>query len=321
MPSAGGAILTQVSSPPLLAPATSLVSPSNNVWDSSDIDKICGVGKKLSYVALKSEGGIENCVIELGDVQEDLAYWKLSVVCYVIGANPPYAVVAGFLRRVWKGYPIDKILQMNKGVFLVCFKDAQSFQAVVKKVGLHFDDKPIVMNAWSSGSKFDQKEVSQVDVWVQFPGLPVKYWNAKVLSKLASQVGDPQEMDDLTAQRNRGGFARILVRVGFQAEPKKVVRYLSEEGQMVDQPVVYGWLPVQCATCNEFGHPQADCRKNKPRKEWKPKVPISTTPSESGPAHGSIQRPASGVQQVKETAPSTQGHAQPVNDVSVVVQQ
>lgn len=105
--------------------------------------------------------------------------------------------MAGFLRRVWKPYAIEKILQMNRWVFLVRFRDEKSFEVVVNKFGLHFDNKPMVVVPWTSGCKIEKKEATEVDVWVQFPGLSVKYWNVKVLSKLASQIGVPLEMDDL----------------------------------------------------------------------------------------------------------------------------
>lgn len=76
----------------------------------------------MSYVAPKTEGGVEFCVIEPSDVQEDIVYSKPYVICYVMRANPPYSIVAGFLQRVWKAFAIDKILQMNKGVLLVRLK-------------------------------------------------------------------------------------------------------------------------------------------------------------------------------------------------------
>lgn len=40
----------------------------------------------------------------------------------------------------------------------------------MKNVGLHFDDKLVVVNVWTSDCKFDKKKVATVDVWVQFPG-------------------------------------------------------------------------------------------------------------------------------------------------------
>lgn len=36
------------------------------------------------------------------DVEPEIKYWDLSVVCYVTSANPPISVVDGFVLRIWK---------------------------------------------------------------------------------------------------------------------------------------------------------------------------------------------------------------------------
>lgn len=48
----------------------------------------------------------------------------------------------------------EKVLQMNNRVFLVRFKDSTSFYVVVKKVGLQFDGKPVVVNPCTSDTRF-----------------------------------------------------------------------------------------------------------------------------------------------------------------------
>lgn len=81
------------------------------------------VGLELQYVEPKNENGVEFCVIEPVDVEEDLVYWRQAVVCYVMGANPLFPVANGFFRRIWKHHAIDKVLMLKKGIFLVRFQD------------------------------------------------------------------------------------------------------------------------------------------------------------------------------------------------------
>uniref|UniRef100_A0A803PAH1 DUF4283 domain-containing protein n=1 Tax=Cannabis sativa TaxID=3483 RepID=A0A803PAH1_CANSA len=39
------------------------------------------------------------------DIQDEVDFWKPSIACYVLGANPPLVVIEGFVRRMW----LDKI--------------------------------------------------------------------------------------------------------------------------------------------------------------------------------------------------------------------
>lgn len=88
-------------------------------------------------------------------------------------------------------------------------------------------------------------------------------------------------MDVLTAQCNRGGYARMMVQTGIQLGPKKVVKYLSEGGRMIDQEVKYEWLPVRCSVCKEHGHLTAYCRRNVTKKMWVVKSKPVPQPSEA----------------------------------------
>jgi len=48
------------------------------------------------------------------DIEEEVAHWQHAVICYVLGANPPYEIIAGCLRRIWSDFVIDKVLLIKK---------------------------------------------------------------------------------------------------------------------------------------------------------------------------------------------------------------
>ena len=51
------------------------------------------------------------------DVEHEIKYWELSIVCYITSFNPPLHVIDGFVRRIWKALQIDKVGMVNRGVF------------------------------------------------------------------------------------------------------------------------------------------------------------------------------------------------------------
>ena len=67
--------------------------------------------------------------ISYADVADELDFWGTSVVCYVLGANPPPHVVEGFVKRIWKPDVIDKIGTIAKGMYLVRMKSQEGFHA------------------------------------------------------------------------------------------------------------------------------------------------------------------------------------------------
>lgn len=82
--------------------------------------------------------------IDIEDVQEKIAYWESSIICYVIGANPPFPVMDGFVRRIWRKKGIDKVVFVRNVVFLVKFHDLDQRDEILLD-GFHFFDKKSVI--------------------------------------------------------------------------------------------------------------------------------------------------------------------------------
>ena len=71
------------------------------------------------------------------------------MICSVLGANPPFEIMQGFIRRIWGTYEIDKILQVRKGVFMVRFQNIHDKITVEKRGIYYFDSKPVVVKGWN----------------------------------------------------------------------------------------------------------------------------------------------------------------------------
>lgn len=52
-------------------------------------------------------------------MQEELDYWQFSVLEFVLGMNPPFKVVKGVFKRVWRKFDFEKVLMVEKGLFLI----------------------------------------------------------------------------------------------------------------------------------------------------------------------------------------------------------
>lgn len=95
-----------------------------SIWEKFDITKLSNAGFKLEYVAPTVHGTTPVCSIDMGDISTEIEFWKNSVVCYVLGAHPPFAVLNGFIQRIWSKWGINKVVTMKNGIVLVKFNSA-----------------------------------------------------------------------------------------------------------------------------------------------------------------------------------------------------
>lgn len=74
---------------------------------------------KLEYVNPKTQGETSIVEIELDDISMEIEYLGKSVVCYVPGAYPPFAVIQGYIKRLWGKLGIDRIAMLKNRVIVV----------------------------------------------------------------------------------------------------------------------------------------------------------------------------------------------------------
>lgn len=61
---------------------------------------------------------VPRVVITLEDVQPELDYWGSAMVCYIIGIKPPYRIIDGFIRGVWRSFGVHKVVLLeNEGIY------------------------------------------------------------------------------------------------------------------------------------------------------------------------------------------------------------
>lgn len=69
------------------------------VSDNFDISKIANIGFKLKFVIPNYKRKQLICEIDEEDISFEIAYWKHSMVCYILGAHPPFSVLNGYIQR------------------------------------------------------------------------------------------------------------------------------------------------------------------------------------------------------------------------------
>ncbi|GAA0151020.1 hypothetical protein LIER_09831 [Lithospermum erythrorhizon] len=92
-----------------------------------------------------------------------------------------------------------------------------------------------------------------IPLWVKFYDVPLRYWIASGLSKIASKLGRPLYTNQFTCERSRASYARILVEVDIRCAPIHEFPVHLPRGIIHTQRVSYEDFPDFCYRCQSFG--------------------------------------------------------------------
>lgn len=107
------------------------------------------------------------------------------MVCYILGIKPPFHIVDGFIHRVWRAHGVHKVVMLDKGVFMVRFRSVDEREKAIKACHILYDRKPVIVKIWSPKLDISVESVNVLPTWIQFPGIPLKYWGQSSLHKMA----------------------------------------------------------------------------------------------------------------------------------------
>lgn len=165
--------------------------------------------------------------------------WESTVVCFVVGSNPPLHVIDGFVRRIWKDLDIDTVGMVDKGVYIIRMKSLESRDKKNESNGVLFDNKPFVIKPWTPEMSLDKNSLSSMPVSIQLPKLKVEYRSECSLRKIAGIVGSVIKLDSATRQKAKMKLARVLVEIKINDGFPEEKHFTNVNDELVTQQVVY----------------------------------------------------------------------------------
>jgi len=168
-------------------------------------------------------------------------------------------------------------------MFLLNFDSSEGKMNALNEGPLFFDQKPLILKEWSPDLRFEDIQLSKLPVWVKFPRLPLSMWNSKALSKIASVCGKPIQSDQCTRERTKLGFARVLIEMDLNLQFPDVIQIYDDQGRLVEQTVVYEWMPSLCKKCNKLVTGHHSCAQSV-KQVWRQKevVPVQDDDTADG---------------------------------------
>ncbi|GJY54986.1 RNA-directed DNA polymerase, eukaryota, reverse transcriptase zinc-binding domain protein [Tanacetum coccineum] len=101
------------------------------------------------------------------------------------------------------------------------------------------NNKPMVVQKWDIDVDINKVKPDKLPIWVKLVNLPLEAWTVKGLSALASRLGKPVMMDNVTTMMcNQGirrlGYARVLIKVEVKKGlPESIdIQYYDKDDKM-----------------------------------------------------------------------------------------
>ena len=93
-------------------------------------------------------------------------------------------------------------------------------------------------------------KISSLPIWVQLPGLDIKYWGVESLSKIGSMLGIPIKMDRYTMEKSMLRYARLLRDINLEDDFLDYIEFANDKDVSGNQLLMNG---------NQFNVPTAKC--------------------------------------------------------------
>ncbi|XP_020692822.2 uncharacterized protein LOC110107027, partial [Dendrobium catenatum] len=198
--------------------------------------------------------------------------WGLSLIGYSIGRRPYYESLLSAMRKSWKLKGMMKLLSLSDGFFMLKFTAHEDFDMALAGGVWFFLGKPFVLQKWKPNFKPVREEFSSVPIWFKIIDLPLPCWTPEGISRIASKIGKPLVVDELTAEKTRLTYARVCVQVAKDYSYPETIP-ISILGEPFTLKIQYEWKPIPCQHCGSIVHSPDFCPSKPTSDQAKARIP------------------------------------------------
>nr|GFD06933.1 hypothetical protein [Tanacetum cinerariifolium] len=137
--------------------------------------------KDLTFRRILKQDRIEVVIFDEELVCEGSKKWELTICGYLVGYKMSFTE-----------------LSSNEGS-----------QSVIEMGPWMVNGKPMFVQKWDPSVSLDKAEPNKLPLWVKLRNLPLEAWTTKGISAVASRLGTPLIMDQVTTNMCKAGNGRV----------------------------------------------------------------------------------------------------------------
>lgn len=178
------------------------------------------------------------------------------------------------INALWgKGKSLD-LKPAGTNLFVVQFHTDEARDFVLDGGPWHINNQPIIVRKWEWDMEGLEFGLARIPVWVQLTDIPLELFHKRGIGYIASALGFPLYMDQVTANLERLAYARVCVEIDASTEIPDFIEVEMVEGRVIHIFVKVPWKPLKCSISKIYGHSDRDYfskSKGKQAQKWIPK--------------------------------------------------
>ncbi len=218
---------------------------------------------------------------------------RRMVIGRTLGGRPSFKALHECLKLHLPATYVSTTL-LTRGYFLIAFENEEGAVAIRKLTTVDWSGLCLSFSRFSpdfDSSAQGAEALLTHTIKVQFPDIHEQFRNVKVLTILASKLGEVLEIEAAESYIKRPTGPMVMVEVKDITRLAGYIRIPSmAEGapttNSVRQKILYSGLPNQCRKCRQFGHHARACNVNIPRHRESPSQPIPIRGGNKGEGTG-----------------------------------
>ncbi|KAK2399216.1 zinc ion binding / nucleic acid binding protein [Trifolium repens] len=226
--------------------------------DDDDDDDAVLVESDIEGIRVEDQkiGNYDCPILVLSKSEEKRIYkpWKRGIIVKLLGRRIGYKALETRLKQMWVKKGIINIIDLGNDYYLVTFSNELDHATALTNGPWFIYDHYLTVREWSPNFHPQSDTIKKVAVWVRISGLPIEYYDARVLKRIGNTIGTTMKVDKNTLMQERGKYARICVEVDLT---KALLAMFMIKGRKYN--VEYEGLHLLCKNCGKFGHYSEGC--------------------------------------------------------------
>lgn len=143
-------------------------------------------GMSLEYVAPIIEQGKPTAQLSDGEIANEVAKWKNSVILYVIGESPTITYLRKYPKDQCVVEGLVEIFYHNEGYFLIRFEERKDKDKMLFEGSYTLANRLVIIKEWVADFCFKKEVLKEISLLVRLPNLPLQCWSNDLLSRIGS---------------------------------------------------------------------------------------------------------------------------------------